>query len=277
MIDFIDQDIFGSVAEQLQPKVSNIFKSAGEPGQRLKNFLNGVWLGHPLHPILKDIPVGAWTTALLFDALRMDRAADVAILFGLAGATGSAVTGLVDWSDTYGRAQRLGIGHAAFNITSTLFYAASSAIRPMNRPVGKALSLVGYAMMAVGAYIGGHLVFAEQIGVNHAAAQELPHDFVAVLPDAELIEGEKKRVDAKGVPVLLVRRDAKIFALLETCSHLGGPLAEGTLKDGSVICPWHASRFSLDDGKVLDGPATQPQPRFETRVVNGQIEVRATG
>jgi nitrite reductase/ring-hydroxylating ferredoxin subunit len=75
--------------------------------------------------------------------------------------------------------------------------------------------------------------------------------------------------------VLLLRRGERIYAIAETCSHLGGPLAEGEIEDLSVICPWHGSRFALDSGQVLDGPATFPQPCFETRVQHGQIEVRA--
>ena len=61
------------------------------------------------------------------------------------------------------------------------------------------------------------------------------------------------------------------------CAHLGGPLAEGTVRDDSLECPWHGSRFALEDGRVLDGPATQPQPCFETRVRDGYVEVRRAG
>jgi nitrite reductase/ring-hydroxylating ferredoxin subunit len=77
------------------------------------------------------------------------------------------------------------------------------------------------------------------------------------------------------MPVLLLRRGERIYAIAETCAHLGGPLAEGTLDGLSVICPWHGSRVALEDGRVLDGPSTFPQPCFETRVHHGQIEVRA--
>ena len=88
-------------------------------------------------------------------------------------------------------------------------------------------------------------------------------------------EGEPRRVEADGTAVLLVRQGENLYALAETCAHMGGPLSEGKLEDGCVICPWHGSRFALDDGRVLDGPSTFPQPRLETRVRDGQIEVKA--
>lgn len=136
-------------------------------------------------------------------------------------------------------------------------------------------AMLGYAVSSASAYLGGHLVFGEQIGVNHAAAQEMPKEFVPILPDAELEEGEMKRADADGVPVLLVRLEGAVCALAHTCSHLGGPLSEGKLEGDVVQCPWHGSRFNVRDGSVVDGPATFPQPCFEARVREGQIEVRS--
>ncbi len=104
----------------------------------------------------------------------------------------------------------------------------------------------------------------------------MPASFVPVLAEIELPEGQMKKVEVKGVPVLLVRRGGEINALAETCSHLGGPLSEGKLDGDIVQCPWHGSRFSVKDGSVVDGPATFSQPCLETRVSNGQIEMRAT-
>jgi nitrite reductase/ring-hydroxylating ferredoxin subunit/uncharacterized membrane protein len=267
----------------LQPAVKNAFKAGGPTGQRIKNALHGKWLGHPLHPAITDIPIGAWTTALVFDIIdtingREDysSAADAAIAVGLVGAVGSAVSGITDWSETNGRARKIGITHGLLNLSATLLYATSLVMRRNSKPRGRlGLAMLGFATSYAAAYLGGHLVYGEQIGVDHAAAQAPPHEFVPVLAEAELPENELRRVEAKGVPVLLVRRNGTIYALAETCSHMGGPLSEGRLEGDSVRCPWHGSRFSLEDGRVLDSPATFPQPRFETRVNNGQIEVRA--
>jgi len=271
------------LSDQIQPLVQNAFKSAGPAGRELKNILHGTWLGHPLHPALTDVPLGAWTAALALDAMEsisgrkeLGAGADAAIAIGLVGAAGAAVTGLTDWSETNGRARKVGLLHGLLNVGATVLYSTSLVLRrKQKRNAGMGFAMLGFAVSSASAYLGGHLVFGEQIGVNHAAAQEMPKEFVPVLADGELREGEMKRADAGGVPVLLVRCEGEVCALAHTCSHLGGPLSEGKLEGDVVQCPWHGSRFNVRDGSVVDGPATFPQPRFETRVREGQIEVRS--
>lgn len=277
------QEALDQLSDQIQPLVQNAFKSAGPAGRQLKNILHGTWLGHPLHPALTDVPLGAWTAALALDAMEsisgrreLGAGADAAIAIGLVGAAGAAVTGLTDWSETNGRARKVGILHGLLNVGATVLYSTSLVLRrKQKRSAGIGFAMLGFAVSNASAYLGGHLVFSEQIGVNHAAAQEMPKEFVPVLADAELHEGEMKRVDAEGVPVLLARCEGEVCALAHTCSHLGGPLSEGKLEGDVVQCPWHGSRFNVRDGSVVDGPATFPQPRFETRVREGQIEVRS--
>ncbi|MYQ33850.1 Rieske (2Fe-2S) protein, partial [Streptomyces sp. SID4956] len=87
--------------------------------------------------------------------------------------------------------------------------------------------------------------------------------------------GEAVRCVVDDVPVLVVRESGgEVHALAERCSHLAGPLSEGTVADGCVRCPWHGSVFRLSDGWNVAGPATAPQPAFDTRVVDGHVEVR---
>jgi nitrite reductase/ring-hydroxylating ferredoxin subunit/uncharacterized membrane protein len=277
------QEALGQLSDQIQPLVQNAFKSAGPAGRELKNILHGTWLGHPLHPALTDVPLGAWTAALALDAMEsisgrreLGAGADAAIAIGLVGAAGAAVTGLTDWSETDGRARKVGLLHGLLNVGATVLYSTSLVLRrKQKRNAGIGFAMLGYAVSNASAYLGGHLVFGEQIGVNHAAAQEMPKEFVPVLADTELREGELKRVDAAGVPVLLARCEGEVCVLAHTCSHLGGPLSEGKLEGDVVQCPWHGSRFNVRDGSVVDGPATFPQPRFETRLSDGQIEVRS--
>lgn len=284
-IDLIEkQDWLDKAGETLQPAIVEAFKAGGATGQEIKNALHGKWLGHPLHPVITDVPLGAWTTALALDALealggRKEFApgADAAIAVGLVGAVGSAVTGLTDWSATTGQKRKIGLAHGLLNVTGTLLYATSLLLRRgKKRGAGMGVAALGYAVTGAAAYLGGHLVYGEQVGVDHTAtAQEYPHRYVPVMAEADLPENKLTRVEAKGVPVLLVRREERIYAIAETCSHLGGPLAEGKLEGDTVRCPWHHSSFSLEDGSVVDSPATAPQPCFEVRVQNGQIEVRA--
>ena len=74
--------------------------------------------------------------------------------------------------------------------------------------------------------------------------------------------------------MLLVRHEGRVRALVDRCTHTGAPLREGELVDDCIQCPWHASRFSLDDGAVVRGPATRPQPAFEVHAGRGRVQVR---
>ncbi len=277
-----DQPLADRIADIVQPPARRAFRQTSGAGRTLKNILSGTSIGHPLHPILKDVPVGGWTMAAVFDALAVvapgkdfERAADVSILTGLAGAVASAVTGLSDWSDTTGRARRIGEVHAILNVTATALYAAALLARKDSRTSRVALAYGGYGIMLLGAYLGGHLVFAQQTGVNHAAKTHLPLEFRPVLPAGELKENEPQRADYNGMPVVLVRRGERIHALYARCAHQAGPLEKGSVEGDSIRCPWHGSRFSLEGGAVLEGPATSPQPCFETRVAAGMIEIRS--
>ena len=275
-----EQEWMKPVEKGLQKLIHKGFHFRG--GRQLKNFLHGTWIGHPLHVILTDVPIGAWTAAIVFDALdgmttrpRYRSAADTAVGIGLVGALGAAATGLTDWQDIDPPARRIGLVHGLLNVASVALFGGSLLARHKGRRTsGKSLAVLGYAVSAVAARLGGNLVYGQKIGVDHTAEDKLPQEFTAVLPDADLREDKPFRTEHDGTPILLIRRGQQIYALAETCSHLGGPLSEGAL-DGDVIqCPWHGSRFSIRDGHVVDGPAVHPQPCLETRIRDGQIEIR---
>jgi nitrite reductase/ring-hydroxylating ferredoxin subunit/uncharacterized membrane protein len=243
--------------------------------------MHGVWLGHPLHPVFTDLPLGAWTTGLVLDAVAsmnrdsgMERAADVAIAVGLAGAAGAAVTGLTDWSETSGRSRRTGLVHGLLNIAATTLYATAYVLRKNgSRSSGQACAVAGYGIAIGAAWFGGDLVYGQRIGVTHAAI-DAPDEFTAVAASTAIPDNSMKRARQDDVDVLLVRQRGRVCALAHPCGHMGGPLSEGTLKDGSVVCPWHGSEFRLDDGQVITGPATQNQPCLDVRERDGRIEVK---
>lgn len=268
-----DARVCDRVAHAVQPAVKHVFETLPN-GRNVKNVLHGAWLGHALHPVLTDVPIGAWMMAAVFDATGAP-AADMCVAIGIAAAIPTAVTGLNDWSETSGAPARVGVAHAACNIAATALYAASYVVRRSNRRKGVALAYAGFGLLMLGGVLGGHLVFAQRAGVNHAVEDGLPVDeFVAVMPEADLPYDTPYRAQADGKNVLLVRQGDRIFALLDMCSHLGGPLSGGSLADCSIRCPWHGSRFSLEDGRVIDGPATIAQPTFAVRVREGRIELR---
>jgi len=269
--------------EKIQKTIDKALYANGNPAaQKIRNFLNGTWLGEPLHVALTDVPIGAWTVAMVFDALEMIQgrfefatAADTSIAIGLAGAAGAAITGVTDWSDVDPPARRLGLIHGLLNIGATTLFATSLIMRKKKaRSEGRGLAALGYALMTFSAHLGGKMVYEHRAGVDRTAGEKFPEDFTAVLPESKLPDNTPTRAMHQGVPILLVRRGERIFAMAETCSHFSGPLSEGKLEGDSIECPYHASRFSLEDGRVLNGPAVHPQPCLEARARNGQIEVR---
>jgi nitrite reductase/ring-hydroxylating ferredoxin subunit/uncharacterized membrane protein len=273
-----------SVDERIQKIVDKALYANGRPeAQKLRNFLNGTWLGEPLHAVLTDLPVGAWSAAMVFDLVDLitDRgefasAADASIGVGLAGAAGAAVTGITDWSDVDPPARRLGLVHGLLNIGGTALFATSLVLRRKKcRRSGRIASALGYAVMSYAAHLGGKLVYEHRVGVDRTDGQVLPDNFVGVLPESELVEDKPTRAMVQGVPILLVRRaGGRLFALADTCSHFGGPLSDGTLLGNCIVCPYHASKFDLEDGHVVNGPAVHPQRCLEVRSHDGQIEIR---
>jgi nitrite reductase/ring-hydroxylating ferredoxin subunit/uncharacterized membrane protein len=249
---------------------------------KVNEALSGTWLGHPVHPLLIVIPMGSWISAVMLDWLGgedAETAADLLVGAGLAGAVPTVATGYADWADTEPASdtvRRIGIVHAAFNATAAGLFAASLAARASgSRGRGKLLALAGLSSVGVGGYLGGHLTYAEGVGVNVDTFEDYPQDWTQALADAALGEGEMRAVDVGGVAILLARRSGQIHALSDTCVHRGGSLADGELVGDCVQCPLHGSQFRLEDGSVEQGPAAYPQPALEARVRDGSIEVRA--
>lgn len=273
----------GPIDERVQKRIDKFLYGGGrDSAQKIRNFLNGTWLGEPLHVILTDVPVGAWSVAIAFDFLdvisarrEFALAAETSIAIGLLGAAGAAVTGVTDWSDIDPPARHTGLIHGLLNVSATALFTTSLILRKKRSRVGgRICAALGYAVMSYAAHLGGEMVYKHRVGVDRTAGQAFPTEFVAILPEKELGDEKPTRALHDSVPILLVRRGERVFALAETCSHFSGPLAEGKLVGDSIVCPYHFSRFSLDDGRVLDGPAVHSQPCLEVRVRNGQIEVR---
>jgi nitrite reductase/ring-hydroxylating ferredoxin subunit len=245
----------------------------------VKDVLSGSWLGHPLHPVLTDVAIGTFTSAVLLDWLggrSSEPAARRLIGIGLLSAAPVFSSGWSDWADTEvaePAVRRIGVVHAATNsVASTLF--AASWVKRGNGSSGRLLALAGSATLTAGAYLGGHLSFGEGVGVDQTAFEEEPEDWTDVLAESELAAEGKRCVFAVGTPVLLVRTGGELFALSDRCSHRGGPLHEGEIQDGTVVCPLHQSVFDLRDGALVHGPAAYPQPAWDVRARAGRIEVR---
>ena len=249
------------------------------PGGPVKDALSGTFLGHPLHPLLTDVPIGSWTSAVMLDWIGGSESRTAArrlVAAGILAALPTAAAGYSDWADTEmssDTVRRTGLVHAAANIAALGMFTASYLARRRGRG-GRLLALTGAGAMAAGGHLGGHLSFVEGVGVNQTVFEKHPEDWTPTVSEDDLSEGRPACARAGDVDVLIVRDGEGIHALDNRCTHRGGPLHEGEVADGCVSCPWHGSRFRLADGSIVQGPATSPQPLYETRVNDGRVEVR---
>ena len=266
--------------DQVGKPLAEAVRRAVTTDRRIKDTLSGTWLGHPLHPLLTDIPIGCFTSTTILDLIggRKGRpAADALLALGLISAVPTAAAGASDWSDTIGAERRVGVVHVTANTIGLGFYAWSFVARRRGeRARGSVLALLGMGAMTVGGYLGGHLSFARGIGVNHTFNEHAPEDWTAVMESVALPEAKPAEAKAGEATVMLCRVNGSIHAIGNRCSHAGGPLAEGTFdeKNGTIECPWHCSVFRIADGSVVHGPATSPQPSYDVRVQDGKVEVR---
>ncbi|CAL9352149.1 Rieske (2Fe-2S) protein [Streptomyces sp. Tu 3180] len=249
------------------------------PLGRGRDLLHGRWLGHPVHPLMVQVPIGSWLSAAVLD-LRPGRSREAGLLVGvgLAAAAPAAFTGAVDWAELHRQQQRVGLLHALTNTAAVALYTASLVCRVKGRgAAGRTFGFLGMTAVGLGGMLGGHLAYRQASGANHA--EEVPHvvteGWHRIGTVDEFPAGRPVRRSVDDVPVLVVREPGgTVHALAERCSHLAGPLSEGTVADGCVQCPWHGSTFRLSDGWNVRGPATAPQPAFDTRVVDAHVELR---
>ena len=257
--------------------------------QALKDFLHGTWLGHPLHPVLVQVPVGSWVSAGVLDAIPPLRpAATVLIATGVAAAVPAAMAGAADWSEQGVGVRRLGAVHAVSNIVALGCYVGSLVARGRGRgTLGRVLSYGGLGMAGGSAAIGGHMSYAQSSGASHAAtaARALSSDWIDLGPLDDFPEGRPALRTGKGssvaVPLAAVKRGTQVDVFVGACSHLSGPLYEGTVEQvrGSdcLVCPWHGSAFDLENGQPRRGPAANPQEKLEVRMEAGRVMARVPG
>jgi nitrite reductase/ring-hydroxylating ferredoxin subunit/uncharacterized membrane protein len=270
------------IAEEVQPKVQEVVAAGGTTA---RNVLDGVWLEAPLHPALTDVPVGAWTAALVFDGLDVAtgkepirHAADASLVLGTLGAFGASVTGLSDWRYLSGGSRRMGVAHALLNTIGLILSIVSLILRASGRRnAGRLTFITGYSISGMAAHLGGELSYHYGLRVDRNVFEEAgPDEFVPVLDESELAQNDLRRVEVEGVGVLLSRSSAgEVCAIAATCNHFSGALEAGDRQGDTVVCPLHNSRFDLCSGEVINGPAVFPQSRYETRVRDGRIEVKA--
>jgi nitrite reductase/ring-hydroxylating ferredoxin subunit/uncharacterized membrane protein len=246
----------------------------------VKDLLHGVFLGHPLHPALVQLPVGCFLSAAVLDLTGATRKASRLIALGVLSSVPAAAAGLADYADSGADHRRVGLVHGGLNSAALLCYVTSLRQRARGRRVAGVLTaLAGLTFAGLGATVGGDLAYRHAVGASHAEQAGLlgPSDWCDVGAVADFPEGTPVRRLAGEVPVLVLRQGDAFRVLSERCSHMAGPLADGKVStvDGAecVTCPWHGSVFRLDDGRPVHGPATAPQQRLDSRVRGDRLEV----
>jgi nitrite reductase/ring-hydroxylating ferredoxin subunit/uncharacterized membrane protein len=266
--------------ERLDEPAGKLAQAIGERlgGEAARNLLGGRWLGHPAHPALIVVPLGAWTSALVLDLIsprRSARAARALTGVGVVSAVPVAMTGAHDWMDTAGAERRVGLVHAAANGVALVFFTMSWWHRRRGRRLlGMVNGWLGALASGAGGFLGGHLVYRRGVGVTPTAFEAGPTEWSQVARSEEVRDGQPHLVRAEGAALVLVRREGRLHCLENRCAHRGGPLHEGRLRNGAIECPWHSSVFRLSDGAVLAGPSAIPQPAYEVREEEGVVSVR---
>lgn len=272
----------GETGHKVSHKLHEMVMAGGEGSRRAADILHGTWLGHPLHPVLTDLTIGAWTLGAVFDLIgtasgdrRLERPADLLTAIGTASAIPTALAGLTDYSTIPKTSSKTATVHGLLNGAALGLYALSlSDRRRGRRGRGMALSALALGANMFSAWLGGHLVYRERVGVDHGERFDGPKEWRSVLPAHELAHGRARRVEVDGKAVMVYREGSEVYAIAAVCSHAGGPLEQGRIEGCRVQCPWHDSVFDLRDGAIVHGPATSPQAAFEARISGNQVEVR---
>lgn len=247
------------------------------PIRPIKDLLNGVRLGHPLHAAATDIPIGTLLLVVVLDVLNLRAAADVALVATILFMLAAALSGAADYVDTDGAARVRATLHSTLMVVALIVLVVSLVLRagdPLDRALPIALSLIGFLIVTGGAYVGGDVVYVfgnmvSRHAFRGAGTKWIKLETGEVTDLGALPEATPTKARAGINDLVLVRIGGSIHALHAVCPHAGGPLAQGTVVEGCLECPWHGSRFRLADGHVARGPAVYDQPAYEIRAAEG--------
>ncbi len=253
---------------------------------------------HPLHPILVMFPLALWITSVILDIIGVVReggafwaAGFFLIIGGCIGAVLAALPGVIDLfgvvpPNSSGR--RRGYLHGGLNVLALALWIAVAAYRgdPATRPDGLSLllSAIGVAGVLYTGWLGGTLVYRNQIGVDHRYAnagkykeREVDGWDKPLCNQSELTDGQMLLAEVEGERVVVGRCPEKVAAFSDRCTHKGGPLSDGALVGCTVQCPWHGSQFDIHSGRVVAGPAERKIESYESEVRRGEVYVKPKG
>lgn len=249
--------------------------------------------GHPLHPILVCFPIAFYTGTLVFDILAKTNspvflytALNLEIA-AISSALLAAIPGIIDFIFTVppkSTAKKRGVKHGLTNLLvmllfgSALLYRLKNDTPNINILIG--LELAGEVLLFFAGWMGGTLVYRNQIGVDprYANAGKWKEEYydategeIQVGRANELKTNQMKLIHLAGKRIVIAKTEEGHAAFDDHCTHRGGSLAGGSMICGTVQCPWHGSQFSVKDGNIKAGPAKIPIVTYSLREDNGKL------
>lgn len=250
----------------------------------VRDLLNGRWLGHPIHAVLTDAPIGILFLVIVLDVVGLPAAAGWALAVGVLAMAGAALAGFADYADTDGPARERATLHSTLMVAALVLYLIDGALRlggPSGAPASVAavgVSVVAFLVLAAGGFVGGDVVYVSGNMVDRHAFRGGGTKWLTLEPaetDAggSIPEGRPIRAKLGTNSLVLVRNGGTILALHDTCAHAGCSLSDGTLVSvgggTGVECACHGSQFRFADGRVVHGPSVYDQPAYEVRPRDG--------
>lgn len=250
---------------------------------------------HPVHPMLVALPIGLWVGGFIFDLLSvlagnplLAAAGFYALIAGCVGAVLAAVPGVVDLFSTVPQrssARTRGYIHGSVNTVALLIfiYAAWRQGGPSSLPDNITVIAEFLGVLAIGysGWLGGTLVYRNQIGVNHLHAnagkskeRTIESFDRPVCNQGELGEGQAMLIHIGDERIAVARCAQGIVAFSDSCTHKGGSLADGAVVGCAVQCPWHGSQFDIRTGRVIAGPAEEHLKTYGIEIRSGEVYVR---
>jgi len=250
---------------------------------------------HPIHPMLVSFPIGLWTASLIFDLIAASRtnhflaaAGFYCVIGGCIGAVLAAAAGIIDLFGSIppsSSGRNRGYIHGAINSMALLLFIAIAWVRGNSEALPTTLSLllsvIGVAGIAISGWLGGTLVYRNQIGVDHRYANSgkfkervLESWEQPAFNKSELSDGQMMLITIENERIAVGLCGDGVFAIADRCTHKGGPLFDGTLIGCTVQCPWHGSQFDVKTGRVASGPAEKNIKTYDTEVRNGEVHIK---
>ena len=249
--------------------------------------------GHPLHPILVSFPIAFFIGTLIFDALGLVYGRNdfytTAMYLEIAGigfALLAAVPGIIDYFFVIppkSSAKKRGATHGLINITMVIIFSVALLLRqkeevPFMIIIG--LEIAGVILLSIAGWLGGTLVFRNQIGVDirYADAGKWKEEYINNVDGEinvayvdELKVNQMKLIHIRGKRIVVCRTEKGYAAFDDHCTHRGGSLAGGAMICGTVQCPWHGSQFDVYSGNIMAGPAKTSISVYPVKETNGMV------